>query len=64
MVTINGESKDAAGNDLKDYLESMGFDLMKIVVEKNLEIIPREELGKHVIKDGDTIEVLRFVGGG
>ncbi len=61
MVTINGESKDAAGNDLKDYLESMGFDLMKIVVEKNLEIIPREELGKHVIKDGDTIEVLRFV---
>ncbi len=64
MVTINGESKDAAGNDLKNYLESMGFDLMKIVVEKNLEIIPREELGKHVIKDGDTIEVLRFVGGG
>ena len=64
MVTINGESKDAAGNDLKDYLESMGFDLMKILVEKNLEIIPREELGKHVIKDGDTIEVLRFVGGG
>ncbi len=64
MVTINGESKEAAGNNLKDYLESIGFDLTKIVVEKNREIIPHEELDKHMIKDEDTIEVLRFVGGG
>ncbi|MCR5329584.1 MAG: sulfur carrier protein ThiS [Lachnospiraceae bacterium] len=64
MVTINGESKEIAGMNLKDYLMSSGFDLMKIVVEKNREIIPREELEQHVIEDKDTIEVLRFVGGG
>jgi thiamine biosynthesis protein ThiS len=33
-------------------------------VERNLEIIPRDRLGAVVLEDGDSVEVLRFVGGG
>lgn len=64
MVTINGEKKDIAGKNLLAYLTDEGFDINKIVVEINLDIISRENLGNVTIKDEDTIEVLRFVGGG
>ncbi|MFR5356431.1 MAG: sulfur carrier protein ThiS [Clostridia bacterium] len=35
-----------------------------MVVEKNLEIIPKDQFGQVVIQDEDVIEVVRFVGGG
>ena len=64
MVTINGEQKDIAGKNLRAYLTEEGFELERVVVELNLEIIPRENLENITIKDEDSIEVLRFVGGG
>ena len=64
MVTVNGEQKDVAGRNLYDYLVEEGFELTRVVVELNLDIIPREELKAITIKDDDVIEVLRFVGGG
>ena len=41
-----------------------GFELCRIVVERNLEIISADQLPDIVMEDGDIIEVLRFVGGG
>lgn len=64
MVTINGEQKDIAGQNLYQYLKEAGFDLSRVVVERNLEIIPRDALEQIVIQEEDSIEVLRFVGGG
>lgn len=64
MVTVNGEQKDVAGRNLYDYLVEEGYELTRVVVELNLDIIPREELKAITIKDDDVIEVLRFVGGG
>ena len=64
MVQINGESKDAANKNLYQYLVDDGFDISRVVVELNLEIIPAEDLKNITIKDNDSIEVLRFVGGG
>lgn len=64
MVMINGESRDIAGHNLYQYLEEEGFDFNRIVVERNYEILQRNDLEKIVIRDDDTIEVLNFVGGG
>lgn len=64
MVQINGESKDAANKNLYQYLVDEGFDISRVVVELNLEIVPAEDLKNITIKDSDSIEVLRFVGGG
>ena len=65
MVLVNGQpAAEAAGCNLKIWLEAAGYDLSRIVVERNLEIIPREALADEVIREEDTIEVLRFVGGG
>ena len=64
MVKINGEEKNLAGKNLLEYLKEFGFEPERVVVERNLEIIPQEKLGNVIIQDEDAIEVLRFVGGG
>lgn len=64
MVTINGVEEAVAGKSILEYLEEAGFQPATVVVEKNLEIIPRQDWDKEVLKDEDTVEVLRFVGGG
>ena len=64
MVRINGEEKSLAGMNLLEYLKDAGYQPEKIVVERNLEIIPRDQLQNTVIQDNDSIEVRSFVGGG
>ena len=64
MVMINGEEKEIAGKNLLEYLKENGFNPEHLVVERNFEIIPKEQFGSVTIQDEDVIEVLRFVGGG
>ena len=64
MVKINGEEKEIAGKNLLEYLKEAGFEPERVVVERNLDIIPKDELGNTIIQDEEVIEVLRFVGGG
>mgnify|MGYP002672717512 FL=1 len=64
MVKVNGKEKDIAGQNLLEYLEETGYRPDRVVVERNLEILAREDLGNITIQDEDTIEVLEFMGGG
>ena len=64
MVKINGEAKEIAGKNLLEYLKENGFNPEHLVVERNFEIIQKEQFGSVTIQDEDVIEVLRFVGGG
>ena len=64
MVMINGEAKEIAGKNLLEYLKENGFNPEQLVVERNFEIISKEQFGSLTIQDEDVIEVLRFVGGG
>jgi sulfur carrier protein len=49
---------------LYDYLISQNYDLAVIAVERNGEIVPKATYKDIVLQDEDTIEVVRFVGGG
>lgn len=65
MVTINGEAAaGAAGMTIGAYLAQEGYDIARVVVEQNLNILPRQALETTVIQEGDSIEILCFVGGG
>ncbi|MCC2165474.1 sulfur carrier protein ThiS [Brotaphodocola catenula] len=64
MVKINGEEKAIAEKNLLEYLKEAGFEPERVVVERNFEIIPKDQLGNVTIQDEDEIEVLRFVRGG
>lgn len=64
MVQINGEAKDIAGRNLLEYLKEAGYETEWVVIERNFEIIPKDQVGSITMQDGDEIEILRFVGGG
>ena len=64
MVKINGKELDITGKTLADYLAATDYDLKRIAVERNGEIVPRNQYSKTVLADGDRIEIVSFVGGG
>ncbi len=64
MVKINGVDADLAGVKLSDYLKTAGYESKFIAVEINLEIVPKSAYSETEFKDGDTIEIVNFVGGG
>ena len=44
MVKLNGEEKELAGKNLLEYLKAAGSSPEQVVVERNLEIVPKEQL--------------------
>ena len=64
MVKVNGTMMDIAGKTVTEYLASTDYDFRRIAVECNDEIVPKAQYGEHILKDGDTLEVVSFVGGG
>ena len=64
MIKINGMSCDVAGKTLAEYLATTNFNLARIAVEKNGDVVPKAQYETTVLEDGDTIEVVSFVGGG
>ncbi|MCR4612171.1 MAG: sulfur carrier protein ThiS [Lachnospiraceae bacterium] len=63
-MVINGEKKDVSGISLEEFLTKEGYNMDRVVVELNLEIVPKEKLGEIIIQENDSIEVLNFVSGG
>ena len=64
MVKINGESKDVAGMTLTVYLTTTKYDPKRIAIERNGDIVPKAQYSQTVFEDGDSIEIVSFVGGG
>ncbi|MGN0151897.1 MAG: sulfur carrier protein ThiS [Wujia sp.] len=65
MITLNGSNcPQANGMNVIDLLKQEGYPTRLIAVECNGQIIPKNEYENHRFSDGDTIEVVRFVGGG
>ena len=64
MVRINGKKKKKTGTSVSDYLEQENYNVKHIVVEYNLEIIPKERYAQTILKDGDEVEIVSFMGGG
>jgi len=64
MLKINGESLDLAGKSLAEYLAGTDYDPKRIAVERNGEIVPKALYAETLLADGDSIEIVSFVGGG
>ena len=64
MVKINGELLDKDGKTVLEMLADMDISSQRVAVELNEEIVPKAKYGETVLKDGDKVEVVRFVGGG
>lgn len=64
MVKINGEEKDLAGMTIAEYLQTTDLQSSRIAVERNGDIVFRAQYDDTVFCDGDSVEIVSFVGGG
>jgi len=64
-VKINGKPVELErATKLLAYLEKLGVNPRAIAVEHNGTIIERAAYASVTLKEGDTIEIVRMVGGG
>jgi thiamine biosynthesis protein ThiS len=65
-LTVNGERMTAsAGTSVADFLRVRALDPRLVVVEHNRVILrDRDAYGGIKLRDGDTLEIVHFVGGG
>lgn len=64
MVKINGEYLDISEKTISEYLISAGYDTKRVAVELNGDIVPKAKYSEIILKSGDAVEVVSFVGGG
>ncbi|MBW7907480.1 MAG: sulfur carrier protein ThiS [Kiritimatiellae bacterium] len=67
-LTVNGEGREIAGAESLNVDEILAAlkvsDPLYVTVELNGEILERAAFGSTLVKDGDALEFLYFMGGG
>lgn len=64
-IRVNGEEKEIAdGLSLARLLEELQIRPGRVVVELNRDIVSRDTHGSTLLKEGDALEIVHFVGGG
>ncbi len=64
QITVNGETATIPAMSVHQYLESLAIDPRRVAVELNLDILPKGEYDTTLLKEGDRLEIVHFVGGG
>lgn len=64
-IKLNGESAEFdAEISVSDLIKAKKLDTDGVVVELNMDIIRKNQRDATIIKEGDVVEILHFVGGG
>jgi len=64
-ITVNG--KQMAVNlkfSLKNLINELKLPIKKVAIELNKEIMDKKKISKIILKSGDKIEIVNFIGGG
>jgi thiamine biosynthesis protein ThiS len=64
-ITINGDKHElAAPVSVSTLLQQLDIDARRVAVELNLTVVKKAAYDSSVIKEGDEVEIVNFVGGG
>ena len=64
-ITLNGDRAEIAGPlTVAELLTSLGIDPRRVAVEHNLVVVKRAAFADTVVREGDQVEIVNFVGGG
>jgi thiamine biosynthesis protein ThiS len=65
-ITVNGKKRANFTSPLTvaELIEQLGINPKSIIVERNFEIVTKNKVNATTVQDGDSIEILRLVGGG
>ena len=64
MVKVNGKQLDVQGKTISELVEIEGYQITRVAVELNEDIVPKSAYDSTVLNDGDSVEIVGFVGGG
>jgi thiamine biosynthesis protein ThiS len=65
LITLNGERFELDHKvSIAELLSKLDIDPRRVAVEHNLAILKRHTFSDVVLGDGDTVEIVNFVGGG
>lgn len=64
-IKVNGENREfAEATTLQQLIQSLGLESKVMAAAVNMEIVKQDAWDMALLNDGDTIELLDFVGGG
>ncbi len=64
-ITLNGEPRDVAeALTAQQLVEQLGLTGKRLAMEVNREIVPRSSYATHRLHEGDSVEIVRAIGGG
>jgi thiamine biosynthesis protein ThiS len=63
-IQINGEPRTVGPISLLELLVTLDINPARVAVERNREIVPKREYETTLLAEGDTLEIVQFVGGG
>jgi sulfur carrier protein len=64
-IHVNGEARTwRSGATVADLLQDLDIRTERVAVELNLEILDRAMFDQRLLKDGDRVEIMSFIGGG
>ena len=64
-LQINGESREFAdGLTVAALIAQLGSKPDRVAIELNLEIVSRDKWQDTILRNGDRLEIVHFVGGG
>ncbi len=64
-LTVNGKRRElAVETDLRSLLDELQIDPRAVAVAHNGEVVPRDRYSIIRLREGDTLEIVRMVGGG
>jgi thiamine biosynthesis protein ThiS len=64
-IHVNGQARAwRSGTTVADLLHDLDIQTERVAVELYLEILDRATFNQRLLKDGDRLEILGFIGGG
>lgn len=65
QIKVNGEMRELAeGATLQELIRSLGLESKVMAAAVNMQIVKQDAWNSAVLHEGDTVELLDFVGGG
>ena len=64
-IKLNGKAKLIAENlKIQTLINDLKVPIKKVAIELNQEILDKKKLKKIILKNGDKVEIVHFIGGG
>ena len=65
LITLNGDRFEVAGPlTVSALLARFEIDARRVAVEHNLVVLKRDAFDRTLVREGDEVEIVNFVGGG